>query len=206
MTQAAVRTDVTFEQFLELEFDENHIYELIGGVIVPMAEPSGWHESIRSNLFFTLEFERRRSKLPLEVHPKPLCKLGKRDGRRPDLIAINRQRWAEATKTEAALYVPPEVAIEIVSTNWEEDYQKKGLWYAAFGVLEYWIVDSLEVTKRYPNRRNPEIQVPTVSVGGLNLTTKEYEWQRFTGTEVIQSFQFPALELTVEQLFMAEAG
>ena len=79
-------------------------------------------------------FEIRRRKLSLEPHPNILCKLDKRDGRRPDLIVMDRDRWAEATQIEAALFVPPEMAIEIVSTNWEEDYQKKVSWYNAFGV------------------------------------------------------------------------
>lgn len=201
MTPAIIRENLTFEEFIGLELEESFVYELVAGVVVPMPEPSGYHESIRSNLFFALKAENKRSKRSLEIHPSILCKLGKRDGRRPDLIAMNKQRWAEATQTEAALYIPPEMAIEIVSTNWEEDYQAKALWYAAFGVLEYWIVDSLEVAKRYPKRKNPEIQVPTVSVGFLNPATKQYEWKTFTESERIQSQQFPDLELTVDAVF-----
>ncbi len=203
MIQAAIKSELTFEEFLNLELDEDCIYELIGGVVVPMAEPSGWHESLRTFLLLELEFESRRAELNFEIHPQILCKLDKKDGRRPDLIAINRQRWVEVTQIEAALYVPPELAVEIVSTNWEEDYQKKARWYAAFGVQEYWIVDSLNATKRYPKRQNPAISVPTVSIGQLNQTTRAYDWKEFTGNTRIDSTLFPNIELTAEQIFTA---
>ena len=96
------------------------------------------------------------------------------------------------------------MAVEIVSTNSEEDYQKKAAWYAAFGVGEYWIVDPLALLDRYPNRRNPSIQVPTVSVGMLDVKNREYRWKEFTERDRIESQLFPELTLTVEQLVAAK--
>ncbi len=116
---------------------------------------------------------------------------------------MDKDRWAEATRIEAALFVPPSMAVEIVSTNWSEDYQKKVAWYAAFGVGEYWIVDPLALKDRYPNRRNPQIQVPTVSVGVLDAKNHSYKWKEFTGSDRISSQLFPELTLTVEQVVQA---
>ena len=195
---------LTFEQFLDYDAGTDNIYELVAGQVVPMSEPSGKHESIRTFIFAELVFEIRRRKLSLEPHPNILCKLDKRDGRRPDLIVMDRDRWAEATRIEAALFVPPEMAIEIVSTNWEEDYQKKVAWYAAFGVGEYWIVDPLALLDRYPNRRNPQIQVPTVSVGVLDAKNREYRWKEFSGLDRIESRLFQSLQLTVAQVVAAK--
>lgn len=206
MTQAPSRPTqlLTFEEFLKWDADDAAIYELVAGVITPMAEPSGKHESVRSNLAFKFEFEKRRLKLELEIQPKTLLKLGKRDGRRPDLIVIERDRWEKATQIEAVLYEAPQLVIEIVSTNWEDDYQNKPLWYAALGagVPEYWIVDSLEVTNRYPKRKNPEIEVPTISVLTLG-PERQYRTQRFTGDDRIESLLFPELQLTVNQVMAA---
>ena len=98
------------------------------------------------------------------------------------------------------------MAIEIVSTNWEEDYQKKAAWYAAFGVGEYWIVDPLALLDRYPNRRNPQIQVPTVSVGVLDANNREYRWKEFSGSDRIESGLFQSLQLTVAQVVAAKLG
>ena len=194
---------LTFEEFLDFDDGTENLYELIDGQVVLMSEASGEHEAIRSNLAFDLELEIRRLKLPLQTHPAILCKLSTDGGRRPDLIVVDRHKWAKATRVQAALIdTPPELAIEIVSTNWQDDYQQKAFWYAAFGVPEYWIVDPLLAIERYPKRKNPAILVPTVSV--LLLKNGTYQSvKRFTGSQRIESRLFPELTLTVEQLMNA---
>lgn len=196
----AQRELLTFEEFLQFQPGEAdwHEYELIDGVITPMEEPSGSHENIRSNLSFELQFHIRQHGLNYVVHPKPLVKLTRREGRRPDLIVINSDRWNAATQIEAALFEPPDIVVEVVSSNWQEDYQRKPLWYAALGVPEYWIVDSLDVTRRYPTRRNPEIEVPTISI--LTLKDGEYSTRRFTNGDRIVSQVLPELELIVNKI------
>lgn len=192
-------------EFLKLDLPEGWEYELMNGVITPIVGPSGEHENLRSELLVELRVESRRNRLDLLIHPKPVLELGIRDTRKPDLMAVNREAWNRQTQTEAVLQEPPEVVIEIVSTNWEEDYRNKPLWYAAFGVAEIWIVDPLFTVARYPNRKNPKIQEPTISIGQLVtsmsiLVEKEYEFKSFTGTDRIESHFFPELALTVEQM------
>lgn len=201
MTQATNKL-LTFEEFLDYDDETDNLYELVGGQVVPMSEPSGRHESISSFIYGELYLEIRLRGLNLEPHPKTLCKLSDRDGRRPDLLIVDKAKWVRNTVKEAALKEPPELVIEIVSTNWEDDYQKKPLWYAAFGVPEYWIVDPLAAIDRYPNRRNPAIQVPTVSVLILG-EDKKYQTRKFTGSERIESQLFPEIALTVEQIMTA---
>jgi Uma2 family endonuclease len=201
----------TVDEFLELDLPEGQTYELISGVIVPMAEPSGKHENLRSELWFSLKSESKRAKLGLLVHPQPVLVLGRKDTRKPDLIAIEREDWNRQTQIEAVLREPPSVAIEIVSTNWEDDYRNKPLWYAAFGVRELWIIDPLFHLDRYPGRRNPKILQPTISIGQLVnsesiLAEKEYRFESFTGSDRIQSQFFPDLNLTVEQIIAFGEG
>lgn len=199
------------EEFLNLDLPEGQEYELIDGTIVPMAEPSGEHENLRSELMVELRLESRRCQLGLLIHPKPALELGPKNTRKPDLIAIHRDAWNRQTQSQAVLKEAPSVVIEIVSTNWEEDYRNKPLWYAAFGVTELWIVDPLFTLARYPNRRNPKIQEPTISIGQLVnspsiLVEREYEFQSFTGNQRIQSRFFPDLDLTVVQIIGFGAG
>ncbi len=201
----------TVEEFLNLELPEGQEYDLVNGIITPMSEPSGEHENLRSGLLVDLTLESRRKKLGLLVHPKPVLQLGSKDTRKPDLIAINRDDWKRQTSSEAVLKEPPSVVIEIISTNWEEDYRNQPLWYAAFGVSEVWIVDPLFTIARYPNRKNPKIQEPTVSIGRLVpshsiLVEQEYEFKSFTGSDRVKSQFFPDLELTVEQIIALGAG
>lgn len=201
----------TVEEFLELDLPEGQEYELLGGTIVPMAEPSGKHENLRSELWFSLKLESKKANLGLLIHPQPVLVLGKKDTRKPDLIAIDRDSWNQQTQTEAVLREPPSIVIEIVSTNWEEDYRNKPLWYAAFGVREFWIVDPLFHRNRYPGKRNPKILQPTISVGTLVssqsiLVENEYSFQSFTGSDRIKSQFFPALDLTVNQIIAFGEG
>lgn len=201
----------TTEEFLELDLPENQEYELIGGVVVPMAEPSGKHENLRSELWFSLKLESKRANLGLLIYPQPVLVLGRKDTRKPDLIAIDRESWNRQTQTEAILREPPSIVIEIVSTSWEEDYRSKPLWYAAFGVRELWIVDPLFHLNRYPGKRNPKIIQPTISVGTLVssqsiLVENEYRFESFTGSDRIKSQFFPNLDLTVEQIIAFSEG
>lgn len=201
----------TVEEFLSLDLTEGQEYELVNGIVTPMSEPSGEHENLRSELLVELRLESRRRQLGLLAHPKPVLEVGPKDTCKPDLIAINRDSWNRQMQPEAVLREPPSVAIEIVSTNWEHDYRNKPLWYAAFGVSEFWIVDPLFTVARYPNRKNPKIQEPTISIGRLVpsrsvLVEWEYEFESFTGKDSVKSQFFPNLDLTVEQIIAFGAG
>lgn len=196
---------LSVEEFLELDFPDNREYELRDGIIVPMAEPSGRHENLRSELMFALKAESKRSQLDLLVHPKPVLMLGPKDTRKPDLVVINRDDWRKQTEVEAVLREPSSVVIEIVSTNWEDDYRSKPLWYAAFKVPEYWIIDPLYHLNRYPGKKNPKIEEPTISIGRLKasesiLVENDYQFSSFMGSDRIQSKVFPDLQLTVDEL------
>ena len=211
MTAAIQLQTYTVEEFLELDLPEGQKYELINGIIVPMAEPSGKHENLRTELLVSLKLESRRANLGLLIHPQTVLILGKKDTRKPDLIAIDRESWNRQTQTQAVLIEPPSVAIEIVSTNWEEDYRIKPLWYAAFGVRELWIVDPLFHLDRYPSKRNPKILQPTISIGQLVasqsiLVENEYRFQSFTGSDRIKSEFFSDLNLTVDRIIAFGEG
>lgn len=211
MTAAIQLQTYTVEEFLELDLPEGQKYELINGIIVPMAEPSGKHENLRTELLVSLKLESRRANLGLLIHPQTVLILGKKDTRKPDLIAIDRESWNRQTQTQAVLIEPPSVAIEIVSTNWEEDYRIKPLWYAAFGVRELWIIDPFFHLDRYPSKRNPKILQPTISVGQLVasqsiLVENEYRFQSFTGSDRIKSEFFANLNLTVDQIIAFSDG
>lgn len=211
MVTAILSYVYTVEEFLALNLPEGQEYELINGIAVPMAEPSGKHENLRSELLVSLRIESKRANLGLLIHPKPVVMLGKKDTRKPDLIAIDRESWNQQTQKEAVLRQPPSVAIEIVSTNWEQDYRNKPLWYAAFGVRELWIVDPLFHLDRYPGKRNPKILQPTISIGKLVasdsiLVENEYRFESFTGSDRIKSEFFPDLNLTVDQIIAFGEG
>ena len=194
---------VTEEQFYSfIRACEGHqLWEQVNGEIKAMGEPSGKHESLQAWLLFQLQSQIYAQNLPLAVHSRILCCLDLQEKRRPDILVVDREVWRRNTQREAILTEPPELVIEIVSTHWQEDYQKKALWYAAFGVKEYWIADLLLKLEDYPARKHPDIDEPTLSIG--SLVGGAYQFQRFTGSTPIASQLFLQLHLSVEQMVAA---
>jgi Uma2 family endonuclease len=86
--------------------------------------------------------------------------------------------------------------VEVVSTNWEDDYIDKLGEYQRLGIPEYWIVDYLAIGSR-DYLGNPKL--PTFFVYQLNADGV-YEVTAYRGSERIVSLTFPELELTVEQI------
>ena len=89
--------------------------------------------------------------------------------------------------------------VEVVSTNWQDDYSLKLTDYEALGIQEYWAIDYAGLGGRlhigYPKR-------PTFSI--YNLTDEgEYEVQRFRGNDRLLSPTFPNLSLVADQVFAA---
>jgi Uma2 family endonuclease len=92
------------------------------------------------------------------------------------------------------------LVIEVVSTNWRDDYLKKAADYEAVGIPEYWIVDYAALGGR---RFIGNPKQPTISV--YSLVDGEYQVQQFQNNERLISQIFPELNLTVAQIFQSVA-
>ncbi|MFN6481148.1 Uma2 family endonuclease [Nostoc sp. DedQUE07] len=200
MFQALPKT-IAFEEFLNWKPDSG-CYELHDGVIVEM-QPVGDHEEINGFLAGEITLEFKRLKLPYLIPKQALVKVpDKESGYSPDVIAINQKNlsaepmWKKSSTVTQAASVP--LVIEVVSTNWRDDYASKLVDYETFGVPEYWIVDYLALGgRRYIG--NPK--QPTISV--YYLVDGEYQVNLFRGNDRIVSPTFPELNLTAEQIFQA---
>jgi Uma2 family endonuclease len=200
MFQALPKT-ITFEEFLNWKPDSGR-YELHDGVIVEM-QPVGDHEEINGFLAGEITLEFKRLKLPYIIPKQALVKVPDREsGYSPDVIVINQKNlssepmWKKSSTVTQAASVP--LVIEVVSTNWKDDYAHKLVDYETFGVPEYWIVDYLALGgRRYIG--NPK--QPTISI--YYLVDDEYQVNQFRATERIISPTFPELNLTAEQIFQA---
>ena len=112
--------------------------------------------------------------------------------RQPDIAIIQAEDWRRLRqfKKSAILEVPALLVVEVVSPgedNENRDYVKKMTEYAEFGIAEYWIID-------------PLIEQVMINF----LMNGSYQNTIFTGQQRIISQLFPDLNLTVEQIFMAE--
>ncbi|MEG4250482.1 MULTISPECIES: Uma2 family endonuclease [unclassified Microcoleus] len=130
---------------------------------------------------------------------KTTTKEGTEQGRVPDVSVIDRTLWRAERKAYAAVESPIQLAVEVVSTNWEDDYVDKLDEYERLGIAESWIIDYLAIGKR-EYLGNPKI--PTVFVFYLNAEGK-YHRTLFQGDEQIVSPTFPELVLTADRVLLA---
>jgi Uma2 family endonuclease len=204
MTNQTIPTSpetLTFFQFLEWYPDDGQ-YELIDGKVVEM-QPTGKHEDVTEFLVEKLTALSRRLKLPHRFPRRALVKAPSREtGYLPDVIIVNRNAiaseplWEKAATIIHGTSIP--LVVEVVSTNWENDYARKLEDYETMGIKEYWIADYLGLGGR---RYIGSPKQPTLSV--YQLVDGEYQVTQFRGGEPIISPTFPELNLTVDQVFKA---
>ena len=203
MIQALTKI-VTFEEFVNWLPDSSDVrYELHHGEIVKMAQPVGDHEEVKGFLGVEIPFEIKRMGLsyviPNQVIVRPE---GKDSGYFPDLLVLNRDHlaneplWKKQSVISNGISIP--LIIEIVSTNWRDDYYVKYADYEEMGISEYWIVDYAALGGRN-FIGNPK--QPTISV--CNLVDEEYQISRFRDDERVISQTFPELNLTANKILKA---
>lgn len=193
---------ISFEQFLEWYPEDGKRYELIEGVVVEML-PTGPHEDICGFLVAELNFEIRKQQLPYSIPKNCVIKpLAPRSGYQPDVVVLDRDLmidevlWPKSSVIQNGKTVP--LAIEVVSTNWRDDYAHKFVEYEAMGIAEYWIVDYRALgAVRYIGKPKQ----PTITV--CQLLDGEYQIQRFIAGQRLVSKIFPELQLTTDMIFAA---
>ncbi len=198
----ALSKRVTFEEFVNWKPEDGR-YELHDGVIVKMPQPTGDYEDIVGFLAekFTLEYVRLN--LPYSIPKTALVKSPETESAySPDVLILNRPNLAKEPlwKKESTVTQGTSVAlvVEVVSTNWRDDYYKKYGEYEGIGIPEYWIVDYLALGGR-KFLGNPK--QPTISL--YSLVEGEYQVSQFKNDDCIKSPTFPELNLTAHQIFQA---
>jgi len=203
MMQTIPKT-VTFDEFAAwIPENSAHRYELHNGVIVEMPLGTGDHSDVTGFIGLKLAVEIDRRELPYSIPGDCLLKPVRNEaGYQPDAIVLDRNaltnepRW----KKESIITMGPSVrlAVEVVSTNWRDDYFLKASDYEEMGIPEYWIVDYLGLGGR-KFIGNPK--QPTLSV--CQLADGEYQVKQFRGDDRVESLAFPELNLTAGQIFRA---
>lgn len=192
---------VDFDDFVAWYPEESEIcYELHQGVIVAMPKPKGKHSEISGFLMAELNFEIKRLNLLYVIPRECVIKCGDLSGYELDVIVLARQklkgepRWEkESTITKGETV--PLLVIEVVSSDWSDDYALKLDAYETLGIQEYWIVDYLGIGGR-KFIGNPK--QPTLSI--LNLQNGEYDLKQYRGDQPINSLVFPEIKLTASQI------
>ena len=199
--QTLTKTQLTFDDFLSQCPDEGR-FELVNGKIVEMVN-TRQHKDIAFFIMKKIDQEIDRLNLNFivttQVVIKTINKKGIEQGRIPDVSVIDRTLWRSAPADYAALTEPIQLAVEVVSTNWENDYVDKLDEYEQLGIKEYWIVDYLAIGSR---ALLGDPKFPTISVYGL-IEQGKYERSQFRGDEIIISPSFSELQITANSIFQA---
>ncbi|MEC4817607.1 MAG: Uma2 family endonuclease [Scytonema sp. PMC 1069.18] len=203
MTQALTK-QVTFDEFIALvPANTQQRYELHDGVIIEMPPPTGDHEQVIGFLVGEIVGEYKRLKLPYFIPKTVFVKPTKSESAySPDVLLLNSPNlvneplWKKESTVSDAASVP--LVIEVVSTNWRDDYHKKLADYEEMGIPEYWIADyaALGGRKFIGNPKQPTFSV-------YQLIEDEYQVSQFRGSDRIASPLFPDLNLTADQIFQA---
>jgi Uma2 family endonuclease len=194
---------MTFEEFLSWDDDSDRNFELVDGIPMPLAEPTADHEDVLDSLCDLLKAHCIQNHLPYV--PKRLKQVRlktepdeKEKSRKSDIVVFDQAEWQrmKGKSSPAAAYTCPPMVIEIVSTNWQDDYLTKQAEYEKLGILEFWIVDYAALGGR---RFIGNPKQPTISI--YTLVDGEYQVSQFRVSDLIVSQIFPTLNLTAEQVF-----
>ena len=205
MTQAQTEPKLySFDEFISWYPENSEVrYELHEGVIIEMPKPKGKHSNLTGSLIEQLLIViRQMGKGGIWTIPRESIVKPKREqsGYEPDIIVLDREvlgdepRW----ESESIIQNPDSVKliVEVVSTNWRDDYYNKLRDYEEMGIEEYWIVDYAALG---PKKFIGDPKQPTFFV--CNLEDGEYQMNPFTEDTPIISPAFPQFNLSPQQVF-----
>jgi Uma2 family endonuclease len=168
-----------------------------------MPKPRGKHSKLSGNVAYDLGTAIRQAKLPYFI-PKE-CIVRSMDGNsayEPDVIVLDERTLIDEPDWESSSIITLgksiKIIVEVVSTNWRDDYFTKFGEYEALGIQEYWIVDYAALGGR---RFIGNPKQPTFTV--CQLVDGEYQLQQFRPGDRLLSTTFPNLVLMVDQVFAA---
>lgn len=205
---AIAQEPLTFEEFLAWDDGSGRSFELINGVAIPLSEPTAKHEDVAEGLCRLLIDHCNTLNLPYVSRQSKQVRISTALGdnessRKADIVVFTKEEWnrMRQSSASAAAYIPPPLVIEVVSTNWRDDYRIKLNEYETTGIQEYWIVDyaGLGGVQYIGSPKQPTV---TINV----LIDGEYQAQRYQGDTSIKSSLFPQLELTTAQIVAMTEG
>ncbi|MEM8809190.1 MAG: Uma2 family endonuclease [Cyanobacteria bacterium P01_G01_bin.38] len=199
---------LTFEEFLDWDDSSGRSFELCQGVAMPLNEPTARHEDVVDGLCRLLVSHCKDFELPYVPRQSKQVRLNNLPGenessRKADIVVFAKEEWQRMRQStaSAAAYIPPPLVIEVVSTNWRDDYRIKLNEYETLGIVEYWIIDyaGLGGVQYIGSPKQP-----TVTVN--RLVDGEYHAERYQGENEIGSPMFPKLLLTTAQIVAMTEG
>lgn len=203
MVGQTTRSPLTFDEFVNQYPNDGGRYELRWGDVIEM-RPIGPHEKVSALVARKIDVEIERLGLPLFIPRTCLVKVAGSDinGYLPDIVVLDEVAvesdpyWHR--QSSISMGSSAKLVVEVVSTNWQDDYAHKLADYEQLGIPEYWIVDYLGLGGvRYIGSPKQ----PTITV--YSLVDGEYIGEMFRRGDRLKSPLFADLNLTANQVFSA---
>jgi len=157
---------LSFDEFLNWYPDASDVhYELRRGVILQMPKPKGKHSEITGFIIKKLNYSIDQMHHSWFVPRECILKISNDTGYEPDIAVVDRPLLDQEPKWNSASTITQgktvTLVVEVVSTNWRDDYVHKMSDYECMGIQEYWIVDYLGLGGRryigFPKKPTPTI-------------------------------------------------
>ena len=164
---------LTVEEFFALpDTDDRRNMELDEGVLYIMVKPGLVHQFFQGRLSFYFEsYLEEFEEPPAHVFTEVITALSleRRTLFAPDLsiVLVHRAHLLTGRMIEG----PPDIVVEILSTDRNRDLVRKRQLYAAGGVPEYWIFDPRNDTATLLELRDGEYVERAVLIADNTLTT-----------------------------------
>ncbi|MDJ1168507.1 Uma2 family endonuclease [Roseofilum sp. BLCC_M154] len=190
---------LTFEQFVA-EYGDDFRYELADGELIDM-EPTGPHETVSGKLATKIGIAVTNAQQPWFIPRtcliQPFADIA--TARRPDVLVLDETLldreplWQREPIITLGRSI--KLVVEVVSSNWENDYARKVEEYALLGIPEYWIVDfrGLGGTAFIGKPKQPTFTV-------CQLQGEDYHQQQYRLGEAIFSPLLTDLQLRLDDV------
>ena len=190
---------LTFEEFIS-QYGDNPRYELIDGELRDM-EPTGPHEAVAGKILGHLFTAIAQANLDWLIPKNCLIKppAAEATALRPDVIVLDEAQldreplWKREPIITKGSTV--KLVVEVISTNWQDDYARKVEEYALLGIPEYWLIDyrGLGGVAFIGKPKQPTFTV-------CQLAGEEYTQQQYRLGQVIHSPLLPNLQLCLDDV------
>ena len=178
---------MTWQEFREMEIDDNdnYIYELIKGILMRRTSPSVKHQRISRKLTEALGKFLAINPIGEYLYAPTDVYLDDSNGIVPDISFVGKER-SFVIKDEEYINGAPDMIIEIISPgSVKRDRVEKKKLYEKFAVKEYWLID--------PANKTVEI---------FAIKNNVYERRAFLEISgKLTSDILPGFEMEVEELF-----
>jgi Uma2 family endonuclease len=191
---------LSLDEYLNYRDDGDIRYELVQGELIEMPPATGKHADIIDSLndVFKSEIKRLGHKW-VSRHSSIAVSIPQLENRAtvriPDITIVTQEQWQRlSTRSAVLIDETPLLVVEVVSEGTQAiDHRRKRAEYNILEVPEYWLIDFLPDSPKYP-----------IGVTILNLIDGLYESTFFLGDTPIVSQIFPELHLTPEQILNPE--